>query len=265
MFLKNNSPDSTAALTNIRPRCKFSFFWNICFGPDECRHPSPTLHNLGIPRSIYQVCSGTMSVCIFSYQRPMFPNLKFSFHRTCFPSPRVHSRLKLFISKIAAQTRRLVFIHKYIYIYICIYTYINMYVSLSLSFSLSIYVYWKTPKSNDTQMGQTTCKGPFDYHLISYTIRAIAFYIYIYREREREKLIYIYMGTPYCIGYSLLAIPNGVFFVFMRTPSLYSCPQRHRGLLCYLHLWPPEARNEKTSDRQHAIVRQYIGRVGRAI
>ena len=47
--------------------------WNICFWPDECRHPSPSLHNLGIQRSIHQVCTGTNAVCPFYCQRIVFP------------------------------------------------------------------------------------------------------------------------------------------------------------------------------------------------
>ena len=128
MFLKNKRPDSKAHLTKIRPlgvHCCFLFenlFWT-----DECHHPSPSLHNLGIPKSIYQVCSGTESVCPFLCQRPVFPTLKFSFHRICFAPLKYIPEKNIFISKIAAQTRRLIlYIHIYMYMYMYIYKNINI-------------------------------------------------------------------------------------------------------------------------------------------
>ena len=101
--LKNNSPDSKADLTKLRPLGVYCWtFLRICFGPDECRYSSPSLHNLGIPRSIYQVCSGTMSVCPFLYQRPVFPTLKFSFLEKKYAPLEYILEKSLFLSKIAA-------------------------------------------------------------------------------------------------------------------------------------------------------------------
>ena len=57
----------------------------------------------------------------------------------------------------------------------CTYVYIEVYTYMCIFF---IYIY-ETSKPNDNQMGQTTCKDPFDYHWISYKSRTIAYIFFI--------------------------------------------------------------------------------------
>ena len=134
MFLKNRSPDSKADLTKIRPLSAHSWcFFLVCLGHDECRHPSPRLHTLGIPRSTYQVCSGTIRYALSdfnSYTRDLFFPLKnLVFIEFVLPPYRVYYLRSDYLKNQPRLEGWFLYINIYIYIYIYIriHIYIHIY------------------------------------------------------------------------------------------------------------------------------------------
>ena len=110
------------------PRCTLlNFLWNLFWtwwvppsipkasysGDPKIHLPSMLWHYVSMPFLIPETC---------------FSTLNFSFLEKIHP-PRLLFRKSLFLSKIVAQVRRLIFIHEYllIYIHIYIYIYINIY------------------------------------------------------------------------------------------------------------------------------------------